>query len=727
LFVRPPKNEDGLDKSKAGQFKTILNVPRDNRGKIIDALTQVMESYDVKYEDNEILIQPMLLDIKLSGVVVTADTVTLAPYYIINYDEDNQSGGVTSGSSKYSKTYIYYKKSPFLPDDPHILKLCNVCKDLENLFNYPFLDIEFAFDKNDIAYIFQIRPLVVRNKEDLSSIDLQESLAKIYNKIKRLSFPYPNLLGKRSMFGVMPDWNPAEMIGLRPKQLALSLYKELITDNIWAYQRDNYGYRNLRSHPLLIALLGVPYIDVRIDFNSFIPKSLDETISEKLVDYYLNKLNATPTHHDKVEFEVVHSCYYLNLPDKLKELQNHGFSEDEIEQIEFSLLGLTNDIIDPVQGLYKKDIQKIGMLNARYDILINSDIPVIEKIYWLVENCKRYGTLPFAGIARAAFIATQFLKSFVDLEIITQDDINRFMNSLNTVTKKFSTDMCKLANGVISKNNFLSEYGHLRPGTYDILSLRYDENFENYFLNIKKESCKMTSFSFRRGQLKKINVALAKEGIKTDAHKLIWFLREAIEGREYAKFVFTKSLSQILKLIETLGNDFGISREDLAYVDIRTVLNLYSVLDHKDMKLVFNSDIERNKETYEYTKAVKLPILIREPKDVYGFFVGAEEPSFITLKRVEGYVITEEDFKIKGLENKIIFIKSADPGYDFLFTNNIAGLVTQFGGMNSHMAIRCAELGIPAVIGVGEIKFCEWLKAKILAIDCANKQVRVVL
>ena len=31
----------------------------------------------------------------------------------------------------------------------------------------------------------------------------------------------------------MPDWNPAEIIGIKPKPLALSLYRELITDHIW--------------------------------------------------------------------------------------------------------------------------------------------------------------------------------------------------------------------------------------------------------------------------------------------------------------------------------------------------------------------------------------------------------------------------------------------------------------------------------------------------------------
>ena len=53
----------------------------------------------------------------------------------------------------------------------------------------------------------------------------------------------------------MPDWNPAEIIGRRPTPLALSLYRELITDNIWALQRRDYGYKNLENSGLLSSFL----------------------------------------------------------------------------------------------------------------------------------------------------------------------------------------------------------------------------------------------------------------------------------------------------------------------------------------------------------------------------------------------------------------------------------------------------------------------------------------
>ena len=37
----------------------------------------------------------------------------------------------------------------------------------------------------------------------------------------------------------------------------------------------------------------------------------------------------------------------------------------------------------------------------------------------------------------------------------------------------------------IGKKFFIKKYGHLRPGTYEITSKNYEENFDNYF-DIKK-------------------------------------------------------------------------------------------------------------------------------------------------------------------------------------------------------------------------------------------------
>ena len=37
----------------------------------------------------------------------------------------------------------------------------------------------------------------------------------------------------------------------------------------------------------------------------------------------------------------------------------------------------------------------------------------IESIFFLLHDCKEFGTLPFSGIARCAFVATKILRTLV--------------------------------------------------------------------------------------------------------------------------------------------------------------------------------------------------------------------------------------------------------------------------------------------------------------------------
>ena len=56
---------------------------------------------------------------------------------------------------------------------------------------------------------------------------------------------------------------------------------------------------------------------------------------------------------------------------------------------------------------------------------------------------------------------------------------------------------------------------------------------------------------------------------------LFTFIRSAIEGREMAKFVFTKNLSEILRLFGVWSGKYGVSLEDSAYGDIQIVKEAY--------------------------------------------------------------------------------------------------------------------------------------------------------
>lgn len=142
----------------------------------------------------------------------------------------------------------------------------------------------------------------------------------------------------------------------------------------------------------MVSLLGCPYIDVRASLNSFVPKAIDSCLSKKLGDYYIGQLAEVPNDHDKVEFNIVFSCYYINLHSRVKKLLRYGFSELELDRIKFALLNITNSVIGDSNNYFSKDLDRIKTLEEKYQSISQSNLPILDKIYWLSEDCKRYGT-----------------------------------------------------------------------------------------------------------------------------------------------------------------------------------------------------------------------------------------------------------------------------------------------------------------------------------------------
>ncbi len=716
-------NEDTIDASQAGKFESVGHIS--GKENFFNAVNKVINSFDDNNPGNQVLVQPMLKNVKICGVAFTADPNTFGNYYVINYDVSGSTSSITSGISEAGRgsrlLYVFKGKENASLEDG-MYKVCQALSGLEKLFCQNSLDVEFAINSSGKLFILQVRALCI--KESLTDYEKQkQELERIEIKIKDTQHPKPFLCGQKTIYGVMPDWNPAEIIGIRPKPLALSLYREMVTDNIWAYQRDNYGYRNLRGFPLMVSFCGLPYIDIRVSFNSFIPASLDEKISEKLVDYYIDRLEDDSSKHDKVEFDIVFSCYTLDLPERIKVLRGYGFTDGEIQKVTDALRNVTNGIIDHKNGLWRQDYAKIHILEKRYAAIMDSSIPDIEKIYWLLEDCKRYGTLPFAGLARAAFIAVQMLQSMVNIGILSSKEYQVFMNDVNTVSSNMGTDFSSL-----SKEDFLEKYGHLRPGTYDINSPRYDEEPDMYFEWSKENNDKSTSkelFRLTLDQLGGLENALKKNGLNNNVLELMDFIKNVIEGREYGKFIFTRNLSKAIQMAGNLGKPYGIPREDFAYIDIHTILDMYT--SPKDMGDVFQAAVENGKKNYNITKTIDLPPIIMEPSNIWYFYCPDTEPNYITLGNVRAETAVMENVQHDcSIEGKILLIPSADPGYDWIFSHGIKGFITMYGGANSHMAIRAGELGIPAVIGVGEKKFMEYKTAAVLEINCLGKTVKII-
>ena len=706
--------EDTATQSNAGAFLSVTDVDEDSLAASID---DVVASYGAEPGQHEVLVQPMLTDVTSAGVALSHDPLTCSPYRIISWTEDGKTDAVTGGRA--ARTWqVAHAATQREPDA--VRGVLALLEEVSGLTGGVPIDIEFArtcSGGEHRLWLLQARPLILRQTPEAPRRQAAR-IEIVRDKIFRALGPHPFLKGRRTIFGVMPDWNPAEIIGLRPRPLALSLYRELVTDAIWAYQRSNYGYRNLRSFPLMQDFFGLPYIDVRLSFNSFIPADISDALADRLVDHYTDALLTSPTLHDKVEFEIVLSCYTLDLEERLEALPSERFSSADRRRIADSLRGLTNRIVHPESGLWIGDAARLDTLEARREEMASAGMPTLDRIYWLLEDAKRYGTLPFAGLARAGFIAVQMLRSMRTTGIIDDAGYALFMSSVSTISGQLARDR-----GELDRTTFLARYGHLRPGTYDILSPRYDEDPDRYFdwdaARAPESSARHEPFAMTLVQMRELSTALQAHGLAADPVSLLHFIESAIELREAAKFRFTRSLSDALSLITEYGAELGFTRDDLSYCSISAFRDLY--VSAASPREVLERSINAGQVHHAETSALALPPLITDPDDAWAFEWPDHAPNFITQGKAVGPVRCAD--QTSDLSGAIVCIENADPGYDWVFSQDIAALITAWGGSNSHMAIRAGELGVPAVIGAGDALYRQWSGAKRLHIDCGTQIV----
>ena len=709
-------HEDNINQSYAGKYKSFSNL-KINRETVFKYIDLVAE--DFKNNEDQIIVQEFISKPKFSGVIFTRNINNNAPYYIINFDKSGLTNLVTSGKLNPSmRTLIVYRDN--INSTDYILRNLKTIKKLEKFFSNDRLDIEFCI-KNNIFYIFQCRPLkFIRNVNDNL---IGEAIVNISKKIVKIKKRIPNLCGKTTYFANMSDWNPAEMIGVKPSILSSSLYSELITDEIWSEQRSNYGYKDVRPNPLMLNLGGSPYIDLRVDFNSFLPAKLPLRIQEKSINFYLNKIRRKPNLQDKIEFEIVETCYDLNSKKKLLKF----LSKKETHIYLSELRKLTNNIITKNSLFLKEELKKIEKLKNNIKVIKKSKISEIQKIYFLIKDCKKFGTLPFAGIARCAFIATRILRSLVTNKILNEKNLEEFYKSIFTVTKEMNFSYSNI-NNASKKNIFLKNYGHLRPSTYSITSKNYYENFKRYFTKKSKPIVKnVKRFNVKKEQTKKINQTFFIHRLQFDCDEFFKFAHDSIKLREYSKLIFTKSIDEIFQNLIKFSKEVGLARNDLEYISIKNFINYYSNVDIERLRKILKKEIDQNKKNYKLLSLIEFPEFIANDKDMSSHEQKSKLGNYITTKTTYGEIVSINKIKnYSAMNSKIVLLENADPGYDFIFLYNIKGLITEYGGSNSHMSIRCLELGVPAIIGVGSREFKFISKKNLIEINCKQKYYKIL-
>lgn len=717
--------EDCYETSNAGHFDSVLNVQSDSREEVFTAIKQVIDSYGVESEnidDEQVLIQRQTLNVVCSGVIFTRDVRSNRPYYLINFDDSGSTDSVTSGMA--GKSVWILRRTAKSNPPKEWMALLEAVKELENILKKMVLDIEFALTSDGQVVIFQVRPLAANYKYNVTQND-----EAFYTNIEEAKAEYGKHVhyatGKPMLLSDMAFWNPSEIIGVNPRYLDYSLYREIITKRAWIDGLLPLGYTDVPGE-LMYKVGNKPYISVDYSFQALTPNAISEDVKQKLYREYREKLLSNPHLHDKIEFEIVHSAYDYATEKRLEALKAKGISDAEVQEISKALFALTDETIRGYQEMLAGDVSDIRQLEEmREDVQRRRGGGVrakklIEQIILLLEAIERYGTPQFSRQARCAFVSRQICKTMVEEEFVTAEQMDAFMNTIHSVSSEFEQDFYKYSHGQMSKEAFDKVYGHLRANTYDIRTPRYaDITFQIADGRTEKAARTMTENTEATAAVAK---ALETLHFGAPIEEQLAFIRTSIEQREYVKFIFTRSLSLAIEMLRELGEKMGLSADDISYLTVNDV-KAAKCYEEDEVKDFFATVIAQRKIQWEKKSQLMLPEMIAEVADLEMIEQRQAKPNFITVSHVQADVVVLKDGTDADITGKIVALEKADPGYDWIFAKGIAGLVTKYGGPASHMAIRCAEFGLPSAIGCGAQTFSYVCASERIEIDCNNKKI----
>jgi len=710
--------EDSLEKSDAGKYKTILDLQATQRENIKNAINEVILSYNINERDSkphQILIQKQTTNSKTSGVIFTRTPYNGSPYYVINYEDGKKTDSITSGMIGNTIKIFRGISEKNIPKKWR--ELIIAVKEIEDLSKNDKLDIEFAITNREIV-IFQVRPLtMIRDFLDSRlSNKVRVEIKKNHEKFMKY---------EKNIFSNMADWNPAEIIGDNPNILDYSIYDFLIMRKSWSDGRELLGYHNPRVG-LMEKFSGRAYVNIKASFESLLPSNMNKRLREKLVKFFMCKLEREPHLHDKVEFEILYTCYDFSLKKRMNELLEYGFTKKEINQISDILLTFTNNLIKitpKIQRDTKKSLEILEINRKKWKNSVDDYKLKLAAADDLLKKCRKFGTIHFSAIARLAFVARILLYGLVDFSKISKNDIEKFMNSISTPVTEFQNDLYQLKINKLRKENFLEKYGHLRPGTYDITINRYDKTpkfFNDLMVLENKKPVK------RKQPNLDVKEILKKNGLIFQNIEFFNFVEGTMTLREESKFEFTRTLSDIIELIADSGKELGFSRIELSMLTLKDIFK-FKNMKKSELKEFWKKQIKKHHMQYETEQYVQLPSILFSRNDFTIIQEYIAKPNFITNKKIISENIFLKDLdNLKRIENKIVMIDNADPGFDWIFIKNPSGLITKYGGMASHMAIRCAELGLPAAIGCGETLFEKLKESKKISLDCKKGDILIL-
>ena len=662
--------EDLEGASNAGAF---LSVKCDELS--IESIEKVFSSNPRPDFKDEVFVQPFLSEMKKIGVLATR--YPSAPTQaVIEYTEVASSGNeVTSGTGD---TRVFYRfrdlDVPLSFDDPDLENLYQLALRMENQFCHRPLDVEFAVDSVGQLKILQVRPIPL-------PADAESRIPQIKRMLGDIGSFSGNKTDLPQVWSRMTDWNPAEILGNHPSPLAISLYEELLCRSQWSEQRGRLGYSRPSSPALLHTFCGQPYVDVRKSLYSFLPEALDSDLKNRILNAQLDIIQSNPKWHDRVEFDVslTSSPLFPEMSGTLSRIAT-GLSEEskkkwlqELEVIHRNLCVEAAQLYDSISSMDPFQTDLAGCW---------SDLQKTAKQFVIASRCG------FVAISRL-----QELEKKSGLSHL----VSRFAGA---AAHQSIDDWYRCFRDTHGEPPFLRSFSleWKSPGQkWEMDPAREKRNDRDIEMN---ETC---------GEFLSRTELISKQELE--------FCFKGIYLREHIKRTLYQQIHHFFTWVEEMvPGDLPLD------VELLTVEELFQLLKSRARPEVYQLMHRRRRRDSQ--RLICMPDYFSRQEDLFLFETSGSRGTFVgdrVVRAAPVYLTGCE--KAMDLSGKVVLIERAEPGLDWIFSQNPEALITRFGGPNSHAAIRCFEKSIPALIGVGESCFFQLKTAKLVYLDPGNQRL----
>ena len=682
-------SEDKEFSSSAGKYLSIGPIERNDLETIKKSWEMVVGSYE-EQDNQSVIFQNYIENAKSVSVLTSYKVGSDSAYRTFSTYYGSETDAITSGKYSEINNFFMHRSFDILPKKYEKYNVyLKIITQLEDLFKNKQLDIEMVLDKNNSPQLLQVRPLMGKKLNKKSIFEEKDVIDRNLKNYKKLNKTTADRFGTNQIYSNMSDMNPAEMIGKKPDNIAFGLYKFMFTDTTWNIQRGEFGYKKYSGGKLMELFNNVAYINVNHSLNSFLTRSLQKESCEEIINYQINKLKDNPHLHDSIEFDISRSSYVFDTVEEFSKEYKNIISPSEIIKWHNDLIQIDTQNKSTLEKNKKIILSTFSKLNKSFEYSKKENIKLIRDTM----------ALPFTHHSRLGFVYFAQLNSLLKKEVITEDQKKLLLLSVNSISTKMKADAYEVKIGKKTLEGFLDVYGHIRAGNYNLLSsnLKNNLNFTESLINNSQQP--LEDNILPKDIYTNIEKYFMINEIPLEASAWIDMFQEGISTRENSKFYYTKGIDGILNEV---GEKNTSDRELFDLLDIE-----FNEENTSDMRLM----------------NVLMPDLITSNEDFYFYEEMSKNGNYIGQGTVIGDVllIDNEANRPNNLENKIVVIPAADPGWDWIFNYKIKSLVTKYGGPNSHMAIRCAEHNIPAILGIGENNFTVISNSKSLKIDFSNE------